>query len=123
MNDVIDPFVDRLNNLKLYDCQENDMTVNTNLRLPPDLAALLDQVARKNRQSRHSLILTILETAMDGPHVGLCAGYVALTGGELDGAECPECGGEMVAPRMGFTIGVTRPLAFGPVCARCATTE
>jgi hypothetical protein len=99
------------------------MTINTTLRLSPDLAALLDQAARERRQSRHALILTMLETAMDGPGVGLCVGFVALTNGELDDAECSECGGPLDTPHVGFTVGVTGPMAFGPVCGGCATTE
>jgi hypothetical protein len=52
----------------------------------------------------------------------LVLGFVALEGGEVKGVECPECGQPMSRPRIGFTAGLDRPLAFGPVCAVCADT-
>jgi len=104
------------------------MTINQTLRLPADLAALLDQAAREIGESRHGLILSILReyVEQDSFSPGVVLGYVQLDAGEIDtDADCPECSqpfGEH-GIYVGFTAGITRPIAFGPVCGRCAHTE
>jgi hypothetical protein len=101
------------------------MSVNITLRIPNDLAPLLDQAAGHDGLSRHAWIIQTLTEAVapDGFDPGLVIGFVMLTGGELHDVDCPECGQPMRDPRIGFVAGKYRPLAFGPVCGFCATTD
>jgi hypothetical protein len=104
-------------------------TTNSTLRLPIPLADALDQVAEEAGLPRHTLILQLLDDALatdaDGPRLSptLVIGYIPLTGGELDAADCPECGQPIAQPYVGFIVGARRPLPIGPVCALCATTQ
>lgn len=104
------------------------MTVNQTLRLPADLAELLDQAAQETGDSRHGLILSILREYVETDNFspGVVLGFVRLNSGEIDlNTDCPECSqpfGEN-GVYVGFTAGVTRPITFGPVCSRCAHTD
>jgi hypothetical protein len=103
------------------------MTINFTLRLPPDLADLLDQASREAATSRHQFILDVLtEVVSDGPTPGIVLGYVEVAGGELDtAADCPQCL-QPYADKgvfIGFLAGAVRPRPFGPVCGWCATSE
>ena len=104
------------------------MTVNQTLRLPPDLAQLLDQAAQETGESRHGLILNILSEYVEADSFspGLALGFVRLDGGEIDpDTDCPECSRPFAenGVYVGFTAGATRPISFGPVCGRCAHTD
>ena len=104
------------------------MTVNQTLRLPADLAALLNQAAQETGESRHATILRILQEYIEADNFspGVVLGYVQLRDGEVDpDTDCPECsqpfGNDGVY--IGFTAGLTQPIPFGPVCHRCAHTD
>jgi hypothetical protein len=104
------------------------MTTNQTLRIPDRLVTLLDQAAQEQGMSRHQLVLDTLAERFAPPgdlDAGLVLGYVELRGTEIDPEEvdCPECGAPLVRPHIGFTAGLTQPVAFGPVCALCADTE
>lgn len=103
------------------------MTINMTLRIPDDLAPLLDQAAGHDGLSRHAWIVHALTEAVASPNFdpGLVVGFVALTGGEFDGVDCPECGlpFDDKGVCVGFVAGKHRPLPFGPVCGRCAATD
>ena len=102
------------------------MTVNITLRIPNNLAPLLDQAAGHDGLNRHAWIIQVLTEAVtpDGLDPGLIIGYIKLTSGELDDVDCPECGQPFgdKGIYIGFVAGKHRPLSFGPVCGRCATT-
>ena len=99
------------------------MTINITLRIPDNLTPLLDQAAGHDGLSRHAWIIQALTEAVASPDFdpGVVIGFVALTGGELDDVDCPECGQPMQEPHIGFVAGKYRPLSFGPICGRCTT--
>ena len=103
------------------------MSVNATLRLPEDLAALLDQAASESGQSRHAFIIRVLRDAVrrDDELAGLRLGFVELRGSELDPTEvdCPECGQPLERPCIGFLAGTYRPIPYGPICYICAAAD
>lgn len=104
----------------------SDTTVNISLRLPPDLASLIDQ-SIPGGQSRHAFICTTLYAAVRRPgdlDPEIRLGFVELLGGEIDTeAECPECGQPLIRPHIGFLAGAHHPVVYGPICYVCATTD
>jgi hypothetical protein len=104
------------------------VTVNQTLRIPQLLAARLDRVADETGRSRHQVIIDTLMTehlpdAADLLDPDLIIGYIEVYNGEIVGEDCPECGQPMNRAFVGFSVGVTHPQTFGPVCAICVTTE
>jgi len=103
------------------------MTVNFTLRLPDDLAELLDQAAHEAATSRHQFIVDVLaEVVGAGISPGVVLGYVEVTGGEMDAdTDCPQCLQPYTEKGIfiGFQAGAVRPRPFGPVCGNCATSE
>lgn len=103
------------------------MTVNITLRIPANLAPLIDDAARADSLSRHAWIIASLREAVSPQEFdeNLVLGYIELLRGELRDADCSECGLEFGdrGVFIGFVAGKYRPLAFGPVCGSCATTE
>lgn len=96
------------------------------LRLPVDLAERLSRVAAELGESRNTVMTNLLDQStrrVDGLSPDLVLGYIHLTDGELDSADCPECEQPMTAVHVGFTAGVYKPQAFGPVCSGCARTD
>lgn len=96
---------------------------NIALRLPEKITRRLDQIASELGQSRNSIMVELLDKAtrrVDGLSPDLNLGTIRLVGGETNDAECPECGGPMLAAHIGFTAGVYKPQIFGPVCDGCA---
>lgn len=103
------------------------MTTNMTLRIPADLASLVDQAAADDGLNRHAFIIALLREAVerdDGLSPSLVLGFVELASSEIDSdIDCPECDQPLERPHIGFVAGSRRPLTFGPVCYRCATTD
>ena len=100
------------------------MTINMTLRLPDHLATRLDEIAAETGNSRHALIISILDQHTqrdDDISPDWILGFIGLTGGKLD-IDCPECFQPMTQPHIGFIAGVHQPQPFGPICSLCAQT-
>jgi hypothetical protein len=102
-------------------------TVNFTLRLPKSLDALVAQAASAQSQSKHQFVIDALWAAVTPASdldPNLVIGFVELTGGEVaTDVDCLECGQPLERPHIGFIVGSVRPLPFGPICWRCASTE
>jgi hypothetical protein len=93
------------------------------MRIEPGVHARLAAAAEARGESMTTLVTEAIEAAIGDFDPGLVLGYVQLVGGEMAGADCPECGWPMDATWVGFTAGPGRPVPFGPVCSLCAGTE
>jgi len=90
--------------------------------VPTAHIAWLDEQARQADMTRQAWLLKLIGDLANDFSPDLILGYVQLKSPEFDESEveCPECGGLLVRPHIGFS-GNLAP--FGPVCHICATTD
>lgn len=89
----------------------------------------LDDLAQQAKLSRQKFMERVIEDLLGEFDPDLVLGFVKLWSSELntgdteiEPADCPQCDQPFDEVWIGFYAGHGQPVAFGPVCGRCATT-